>query len=127
MGYTATENDSGYRTYTAETPSQFDAAEPILVENGTAEFSVIALATPANAFGVFQQKLQPGPGDNAQVSVRLLNSGGTVRIKSSAAFTNGDDVHAVAGGTVEPTGAAKVGTYQGPDASSGAYIEVLLD
>lgn len=125
MANTTTHNYSGNLTLTAADPSIFDSGNPLVVEPGAAAGEVIVCATPGNQIGVFQEKLQSGTGDNGQVNIRLLNAGGTVRVKAGEAISYGDDVSVEAGGTVVSGAAAKIGVYLGPDAADGDIIEIV--
>ena len=132
MGNVSTSNYSGNRTFTATDPTDFDGGDPILVEIGASANEVIPLATVGNRIGVFENKLNSGAGDNGDVNIRLLNAGGTVRIKSTGGITfaaGGVGVGAAVGGAVTTAahGTAPVGTYFGPSVADGAIIEVLLD
>ena len=130
MGNVSTSNYSGNRTFTATDPTDFDGCDPILVEIGASANEVIPLATVGNRIGVFENKLNSGAGDNGDVNIRLLNAGGTVRIKTSGAVSfsaGGTAVQAAVGGTVISGTTNQVGLYFGPSVSSGAIIEVLLD
>ena len=128
MAYTSTENYSGNRTFTGD-DAAFSVGDPILVEPDTDPFSVKPLtATVANRIGVYVEKLQSGAGDTDDLNIRLLNAGGTVRVKTSGAVTSGQFAVAVTGGTVTggSSGVTAIGQYLGPDVASGAIIEVVL-
>lgn len=130
MGYTSTENYSGNRTFQKVDGTDFDNGDPVLVELGANPGEVIPLATVGNRIGVYVTKLQSGAGDTNDVNIRLLNAGGTARIKTSGAVSysaGGTAVQAAVGGTVTAGSTEQVGLYFGPDVASGAIIEVLLD
>ena len=129
MGSTSTENYSGNRTFIATDPTAFDAGDPILVEPGATPNTVIPLSgTVANRIGVYNTKLQAGAGDNGEINVRLLNAGGTVRVKTSGPINYKQHALAASGGTVTGgvLGVTSIGQYLGPDVASGAIIEVVL-
>tara|TARA_R110000796_G_scaffold167313_1_gene284185 strand:- start:4111 stop:4527 length:417 start_codon:yes stop_codon:yes gene_type:complete len=129
MASVSTENYSGNRTFDVVAPTAFDASGPILVEPGVLPNSVLPLtATIANRIGVYVEKLQAGDGDSGKVNVRLLNAGGTIRVKTSDDFAYGEYALAATGGTVTASATVVtgvVGQYLGPAVSSGAIIEIL--
>jgi hypothetical protein len=130
MASVSTENYSGTRTFDVVDPTAFDASGPILVEPGVLANSVLPLTSDIHdRIGVYVEKLQAGDGDSGKVNVRLLNAGGTVRIKTSDAFAYGEYAVAATGGTVTASAVnvtGLLGRYLGPAVASGAIIEVVL-
>lgn len=126
MGQTSTHNYSGNLTLTAADPTIFDSGDPLLVALGAAAGEVV-VAGAADAIGVFQERLQGGDGNNAQVNVRLLNAGGTIRVKTGGAIAYGAAVSATTGGLAVTGTANLIGTYFGPDAGDGDIIEIITN
>lgn len=89
LGKIATWVEESYRTFQEEVIGALDGKEFQLLEPGTADNSVKLNATLGHAFGVMFEKLQPGTGKLDDISVRLLNGEGTVKMIQNGAIAYG--------------------------------------
>lgn len=116
--------DGNYRTFTEETPGQLTGKEGYLVELPAGK-TTVQLQTTGLAIGVMFRKLQ---GSN-DVSIRLLNGAGTVKVVAGGVIVVGARVKGSNGGTtVDLAGAGRsIGIKISPstDSALNDVIEIL--